>query len=171
MQNFNLISTLMTVFLFHAYCVWHWISRISFHHSLAHFSLSFSPVAILTPKFTREGGRAAGDEDKLKKVDITDVHDDVIKWKHFPRFWPFVRGIHWSSVDSSHKGQWRGALMFSLICALIKRLRKQSRGCWLETLSHSLWCHYNVLSLSRFFSIKSFKWKMCKYHTTITMNS
>ena len=22
------------------------------------------------------------------------VHDDVIKWKHFPRFWPFVRGIH-----------------------------------------------------------------------------
>ena len=23
-------------------------------------------------------------------------HDDVIKWKHFPRYWPFVRGIHWS---------------------------------------------------------------------------
>ena len=22
------------------------------------------------------------------------VHDDVIKWKHFPRNWPFVRGIH-----------------------------------------------------------------------------
>ena len=22
------------------------------------------------------------------------VHDDVIKWKHFPRHWPFVRGIH-----------------------------------------------------------------------------
>ena len=21
-------------------------------------------------------------------------HDDVIKWKHFPRNWPFVRGIH-----------------------------------------------------------------------------
>ena len=21
-------------------------------------------------------------------------HDDVIKWKHFPRCWPFVRGIH-----------------------------------------------------------------------------
>ena len=19
-------------------------------------------------------------------------HDDVIKWKHFPRYWPFVRG-------------------------------------------------------------------------------
>ena len=44
------------------------------------------------------------------------VHDDVIKWKHFPRYWPFVRGIHRSPVNSPHKGQWRGALMFSLIC-------------------------------------------------------
>ena len=32
-------------------------------------------------------------------------HDDVIKWKHFPRYWSFVRGIH----------QWWGASMFSLI--------------------------------------------------------
>ena len=46
-------------------------------------------------------------------------HDDVIKWKHFPRNWPFVRGIHRSPVNSPHKGQWRGALMFSLICAWI----------------------------------------------------
>ena len=22
------------------------------------------------------------------------IQDDVIKWKHFPRYWPFVRGIH-----------------------------------------------------------------------------
>ena len=46
-------------------------------------------------------------------------HDDVIKWKHFPRNWPFVRGIHWSPVNSPHKGQWRGALMFSVICVWI----------------------------------------------------
>ena len=39
--------------------------------------------------------------------------------KHFPRYWPFVRGIHRSSVNSPHKGQWRGALMFSLICVWI----------------------------------------------------
>ena len=44
-------------------------------------------------------------------------HDDVIKWKHFPRYWLFVRGIHRSTVNSPHKGQWRGALMYSLICA------------------------------------------------------
>ena len=44
---------------------------------------------------------------------------DVIKWKHLPRCWPFVPGIHRSPVNSPHKGQWRGALMFSLICAWI----------------------------------------------------
>ena len=42
-------------------------------------------------------------------------YDDVIKWNHFPRYWPYWRGIHRSPVDSSHKGQWRGVLMFSLI--------------------------------------------------------
>ena len=47
------------------------------------------------------------------------LHDDVIKWKHFPRYWPFVRGIHRSPVNSPHKGQWRGTLMFSLICVWI----------------------------------------------------
>ena len=46
-------------------------------------------------------------------------HNDVIKWKHFPRYWPFVRGVHRSPVNSSHKGQWRRALMFSLICVWI----------------------------------------------------
>ena len=35
------------------------------------------------------------------------------------RYWPYVRGIHQSTVNSPHKGQWRGALMFSLICVWI----------------------------------------------------
>ena len=48
---------------------------------------------------------------------LYSLHDDVIKWKHFPRYWPVVRGIHRSPVNSPHKGQWRGALIFSLICA------------------------------------------------------
>ena len=48
---------------------------------------------------------------------MASQHDDIIKWKHFPRYWLFVRGIHRSSVNSPHKVQWRGALMFSLIWA------------------------------------------------------
>ena len=45
------------------------------------------------------------------------IHDDVIKWKHFPHDWPFVRGIRRSPEDFPHKRLWRGALMFFLICA------------------------------------------------------
>ena len=54
-----------------------------------------------------------------KRSNLTQPHDDVIEWKHFPRYLPFVRGIHRSPANSPHKGQWRGVLMFSLICAWI----------------------------------------------------
>ena len=64
------------------------------------------------------------------------IHDDVIKWKHFPRYWPFARGIHRSPVNSPHKGQWRGALVFFNL-----RLSKQSWGWWFEAPSCSLWRH------------------------------
>ena len=60
-------------------------------------------------------------------VRFPSQHDDVIKWKHFPRNWPFLREIHRSPVNFPHKGQWRGALMFSLI----------------ETPAWSLWRHRN----------------------------
>ena len=52
------------------------------------------------------------------RQDKTGAHDDVIKWKHFPGYWPFVRGIHRSPLNSHHKGQWRGSLVFSWICTL-----------------------------------------------------
>ena len=48
-----------------------------------------------------------------------EEYDDVIKREHFPRYWSFVQGIHRSPVNSPHKGQWRAALMFCLICARI----------------------------------------------------
>ena len=28
------------------------------------------------------------------KICTLRYHNDVIKWQHFPRYWPFVRGIH-----------------------------------------------------------------------------
>ena len=33
-------------------------------------------------------------------------HDDVIKWEHFPRYWPFLREIHRLPVNSTDKGLW-----------------------------------------------------------------
>ena len=51
----------------------------------------------------------------------------------------------WNSpVNSPHKGQWRGVLMFYLICALNKQLSKQWRDQWFETPSRSLWRYCNV---------------------------
>ena len=49
------------------------------------------------------------------------IFKDVLTWwrhqtEHFLRYWPFVRGIHRWPANSPHKGQWRGALVFSLIC-------------------------------------------------------
>ena len=31
-----------------------------------------------------------------------DRHDDVIKWRHFPRYWPFVKGMH-RSMETRRK--------------------------------------------------------------------
>ena len=94
-------------------------------------------------------------------------HDDVIKWKHFPRYWPFVRGIHRSTVNSPHKGQWRGALMFSLICARIDGwvnndeagdLRRHRAHCDVIVMSNSHSHRYMTpfiqCGLCRSFSIK-----------------
>ena len=55
----------------------------------------------------------------VKEASVLDSHDDVIKLKHFPRYWPFVRGIYRSSVNSPRKDQWIGDLICSLICAWI----------------------------------------------------
>ena len=77
----------------------------------------------------------------LKDPPKPDNHDDVIKWKHFPRYWPFAWGIHRSPINSPYKGQWRGTLMFSLICARI--------NCWVHSreagdLRHHH-THYDVI--------------------------
>ena len=56
-------------------------------------------------------------------------HDDVIKWKHFPCYWPFVRKIHQSQVNSPYKGQWRRVLMFSFICASINGWVSNREAC------------------------------------------
>ena len=82
-------------------------------------------------------------------------HDDVIKWNPFPRYWPFVRGIHRSPVNSPHKGQWRGALMFSLICAWINDwVNNREAGDLRRHLGHYdvnvVYSHADVMACKRF---------------------
>ena len=74
------------------------------------------------------------------------LHDDVIKWTHFPRYWQFVRGIHRSPVNSGEFPAQRPVtrsfdVFFDL--RLNKRLSKQSWGWWFEMSSRPLWRHFN----------------------------
>ena len=66
----------------------------------------------------------------------------VIKWNHFPRYWPFMRGIHWSPVVPLQRPVARSFDAFFDLC-LNRRLNKQSRRRWFETPSRSLWRPYN----------------------------
>ena len=52
------------------------------------------------------------------------IHDDVIKWKRFTAQLVLCAGNSPVPVNSPHKGQWRGALVFSLICVWI--------NCWVN---------------------------------------
>ena len=64
--------------------------------------------------------------------------------KRFPRYWPFVRGIHRPPVNSPHKGQWRGALMFSMICGRINGWVNNGEA---GDLRRSL-AHYDVIVMT-----------------------
>ena len=75
----------------------------------------------------------------------TKIHDDAINWKHFPRYWPFVTGIHRSPVDSPHKGQWRRAVMFSLIYVWTNGCANNRDAGDLRRPSCPLWRHCNDL--------------------------
>ena len=62
------------------------------------------------------------------------VYSGWHQWKHQrSASLALCEGNHRSPVDFPGKGQWCGALMFSLICVWYKRLRKQSWGWWFET--------------------------------------
>ena len=89
----------------------------------------------------------------LKKA---PYHDDVIAWSHFSRYWPFVRGMHWWSVDSvpgDFTAQRPATRSFDVFfdLRLNKWLSKQSWGWWSETLSRPSWRHCNGIDNVRIF--------------------
>ena len=68
-------------------------------------------------------------------------HDDVIKWKHFPRYWPFVWRNSLVTVEFPSQKQVTGRFDFSLICAWIKGwVNNREAG---DLSSSSLWRHSN----------------------------
>ena len=115
---------------------------------------SICPVPLLAPEYCRPPSGS---------VFITDLlqtrHDDVIKWKHFPRYWPFVRGIHRSPVNSPHKGQWRGALMFSLIWVWINGWIYNHEAGDLRRYR----AHYDVTVMVRTLLVQSWRLYLIRY--------
>ena len=105
----------------------HWPERkkyieiFSFPRTVKTYSVSYK---ILIPIISMTGTHGR-DTRQANCVSIV-LHDDVIKWKHFPRYWPFVREIHRGPGSFPHKGHWRRALMFFFDLDLNKRLSKQS---------------------------------------------
>ena len=96
------------------------------------------------------------------------AHDYVIKWKHFPRDLTFVQGIQWSPKNSPHKGQWCGALVFSLICACINDwVNNRKAGDFRRQRAHYdvivMWCH--ILSWCvTMKDVAGYVWPLRKYH-------
>ena len=70
------------------------------------------------------------------------LHDDVIKWKHFPRNWPLCGEFTGPGEFPTQRPVTRS---FDVLFDLRpnKRLSKQWRGWWFETLSRPFWRHRN----------------------------
>ena len=89
-------------------------------------------------------------------------HDDLIKWKHFPRNWPFVQGN--SPVTGEFPAQrpvtWSFDVFFDL--HLNKRLSKQWCGWWFETPLCPVWRNckpcYVAKLLSVIYRLGTHKW-------------
>ena len=77
-------------------CLWYWGKLVTSRNSRKHQRYSSWDTRIWSLK--QNVVHVAAWNVSWRKIYIFGVqhfnHDDVIKWKHFPRYWPFVRAIH-----------------------------------------------------------------------------
>ena len=136
-----------------------WCPRATIHYLGQCWPRTMSPYGVTGPQWvngydkwkrslTNENEFGIGSPPQLL------THDDVIKWKHFPRNWPFVRKIHRSPVNFPHKGQWRGALMFSLIYVWINDWANNREAGDLRR-QHG---HYDVIVMHEQLTLWSTRW-------------
>ena len=135
LSGMGITKPLCHIFLFSQKSKWWPLLNIIFIFNRCHHRLA-AVAPVKTDKVTRVTGNFAKAE---------AIHDDVIKWKPFPRNWPFVRGIHRSSVNFQHKGQWRGALMFSFICVWINDWENNREAGDLRRYG----AHYDVIVMNK----------------------
>ena len=98
-------------------------------------------------------------------------HDDVTKWKHFSRYWPFVREIHWSTANPLCDGNSPVSGEFFSHRPVIgsydlppnRRLSKQSKFVELRRYR----AHYNVTAM---IPKKDQCWRKCFHAMTSSSN-
>ena len=117
------------------------VPALEYAYSLASFCPHYMKINYQVILFAMESTSHTAVEIILKD---TGKYDDVIKWKHFPRYWPFVWGIHRSPVNSLHNRPVTRSFDIFFDLRLNKRLSKQSWGWWFETLPCPFWCHCNA---------------------------
>ena len=103
------------------------------------YSLNYALYVIHVCKSEAEHLITASHEDETSR--ITFPHNDVIKWKHIPRYWPFAGNSPVSSEFPSQKSETRSFDVFFDL-RLNKRLSKQSRRRW----RHHTHNHVNVMN-------------------------
>ena len=100
---------------------------------------------------------------------LSGTYQEISWWRHqmetFPRNWTFVRGSRRSPVNSPHKGQWRWALMFSLISVWINDwVNNREAGDWRRYRAH-----YDVIVMWINIDI-SFKISMLSHLNLVLLN-
>ena len=92
------------------------------------------------------------------------VHDDVIKWKNFPRWWPFVRGIHRSRwFETPSRSLWRhcnGRQCYLLSTPGIRNfvMKWHYSSCYKVIILLFIWCLLQMYQISLIVSLNNRKY-------------
>ena len=90
-------------------------------------------------------------------------HDDVITWKSFLHYLPFVRGIHRWLVDSPHKGPVMGRYALLDFCEGNHRLLVDSPHWWIPLIKGQKW---RILMISLLLA-----WKGCCTYSWVSSDN
>ena len=103
-------------------------------------------------------------------------HDDVIKWKHFPLYWPFVRDIHRSPVtfpsqrpvtrsfDVSLIYTWTNGRINSRDAGDLRRYRAYNDVTVMKTTDVEVGCNSTIL-FRQFRCLRNRVWPVVPWHT------
>ena len=97
-------------------CTFSMQKHMKYRRGLTHYLLRYI-IVILKVWFWNSLYRIVSWQLAMKVVSGKCHRASVMGSQHWFKLWHFVRGNYQSLVNFPHKGRWRRALMFSLICA------------------------------------------------------